>query len=349
MKKMLAASGAAFVLLAAILFVPFKVGATSTYTTIYRTWMQGSKIDSTPIGQTTAAAGSFTSLSSDLTGVGGAKCYTSNDPGSNSLSLECTTADGITPAQKFVISGPKIGGVLYGLNEIDLDATSLYWSGTAYGALQGNVTGNLTGNASGNAGTATATQNTPSVCGSGFFSTGIASNFGAICSAVSWAYVTGIPSLVNTFNGRSGTVTLQTSDVNGVGTISNNTTGNAATATALAALPSQCAAGAYATGVAASGSANCTSFPAFSGGSGYQVLQSGLILEWGETSNFDTGPVTVTFPFAFPHACLMPPQLTDNSDISITTRIWESGSCTSTGFTARNNGSGQAHYFAIGY
>jgi hypothetical protein len=44
--------------------------------------------------------------------------------------------------------------------------------------------------------------------------------------------------------------------------LSSNTTGNAATATALASLPSQCTAGNYATGIAANGNASCTSLPA---------------------------------------------------------------------------------------
>src|SRR6185312_9342030 len=43
------------------------------------------------------------------------------------------------------------------------------------------------------------------------------------------------------------------------GTISNSTTGNAGTATALAATPTQCGAGNFATGITASGNANCTS------------------------------------------------------------------------------------------
>lgn len=46
------------------------------------------------------------------------------------------------------------------------------------------------------------------------------------------------------------------------GLIAASTTGNAATATALAATPAQCMAGQFATGVAASGNANCSSAPA---------------------------------------------------------------------------------------
>ncbi len=49
-------------------------------------------------------------------------------------------------------------------------------------------------------------------------------------------------------------------------TISSNTSGNAATATALAAMPSQCSGGQFATGVTASGSANCATPTGGSGG-----------------------------------------------------------------------------------
>lgn len=49
----------------------------------------------------------------------------------------------------------------------------------------------------------------------------------------------------------SGQIVAQT------GTISNPTTGNAATATALAATPTQCGSGNFATGIAANGNANC--------------------------------------------------------------------------------------------
>jgi hypothetical protein len=64
MKKMAAAFGAAFLLLA-ILFAPiFRVGASPVYTSLYRIAVTGSLIDSTPIGATTPSTGAFTSLSS---------------------------------------------------------------------------------------------------------------------------------------------------------------------------------------------------------------------------------------------------------------------------------------------
>ncbi|MEZ2347384.1 hypothetical protein [Terriglobus sp. RCC_193] len=63
---------------------------------------------------------------------------------------------------------------------------------------------------------------------------------------------------------QSGTTTsvsaLSTSDVNAVGTISNSTSGNAATATALAAIPSQCGTNQYSKGITANGNASCSNF-----------------------------------------------------------------------------------------
>jgi len=65
----------------------------------------------------------------------------------------------------------------------------------------------------------------------------------------------GIPSSVTSFNGRTGSVTLTAADVDGVSAITNSTTGNAATATALAGTPTLCGAGQAAQGVSANGNA----------------------------------------------------------------------------------------------
>lgn len=90
----------------------------------------------------------------------------------------------------------------------------------------------------------------------------------------------------------------------------------------------------------------------FNGTSGYQTVRvNGQVIYfvWGQTANFDTGPSSVTFPITLPHGCLIQPMLTQNQDISTTTRQWESGACTTTGFSARNDGLGQAGYLVIGY
>src|SRR6185437_3245482 len=59
------------------------------------------------------------------------------------------------------------------------------------------------------------------------------------------------------FDTRTGAVTLTASDVDAIGAITNSTSGNAGTATALATTPTQCPSTQIVTGVAANGDANC--------------------------------------------------------------------------------------------
>lgn len=94
-----------------------------------------------------------------------------------------------------------------------------------------------------------------------------------------------------TGGGSSGTVT-----VNIANPIASNTTGNAATATALASSPSQCGANNFSTGIAASGNANCTQPSANNlsngvNGTGTVVLSTGNAA--GFTGNLN-GDVTGT-------------------------------------------------------
>lgn len=74
-----------------------------------------------------------------------------------------------------------------------------------------------------------------------------------------------------------------------------------------------------------------------------------IIFKWGVTPTFDTGPITISFSTPFPHGCLAPPQLTDNRDVSPTSRIWQSGSCTASSFLVGNDGNGSAWWVAIGW
>jgi hypothetical protein len=135
-------------------------------------------------------------------------------------------------------------------------------------------------NTTGNATTATALASAPSQCGANNFSTGVAASGNANCAQ---------PSAANLSNGTtgSGAAVLATSpalvtpnlgtpsainlaNATGAPTWNQSTTGNAATATALAAAPSQCGANNFSMGVAASGSANCAQ-PGFSNLSGTAV------------------------------------------------------------------------------
>jgi hypothetical protein len=105
----------------------------------------------------------------------------------------------------------------------------------------------LTSSTSGNAATATALASTPSQCSAGQYSTGVTAAGTANCATVQYSNLGGsVPTWNQSTSGNANTATT--------------TTGNAATATALAATPSQCPAGQYATGVTASGTANCAVF-----------------------------------------------------------------------------------------
>jgi hypothetical protein len=76
------------------------------------------------------------------------------------------------------------------------------WSkgGTMTGALTdtfgfvGPLTGNVTGNVSGNAGTASASNHTPTQCGSGLYSQGDTPSWAANCAQVLWSQLGSIPS-----------------------------------------------------------------------------------------------------------------------------------------------------------
>jgi hypothetical protein len=72
MKKMLAASGAAFLLLAVVLFAPIvKVHGSTTPTNLFSILITGSDIESTTIGATSPSTGAFTSLSSSSGALNG--------------------------------------------------------------------------------------------------------------------------------------------------------------------------------------------------------------------------------------------------------------------------------------
>jgi hypothetical protein len=90
------------------------------------------------------------------------------------------------------------------------------------------------------------------------------------CGSVSggtgtWTQFGSSSSGVTSFNTRTGAVTLTAADVNGVGAITNSTTGNAATATALAATPSACPANQATVAISANGTPTCATIPTLAG------------------------------------------------------------------------------------
>src|ERR1700733_1056380 len=72
-------------------------------------------------------------------------------------------------------------------------------------------------------------------------------------------------------------------------------------------------------------------FLAVAPSSGFIQLAGGLIIQWGTTPTFDTGPEAVTFPLTFPNACWQV-IICDNNGSS-SRRIFSSGSISTSGFS----------------
>jgi hypothetical protein len=123
-----------------------------------------------------------------------------------------------------------------------------------------------------------------------------------------------VPGLFSTVNATVGYL-INGAAPNGQAICGNGTVGaysascaiNAATATALAATPSQCGTNQFSTGVTANGNANCTPIagtPRACNSNGcYRVNSDGTIEEWGTvtaaTSSETVQTVSFSFPFAF--------------------------------------------------
>lgn len=162
--------------------------------------------------------------------------------------------------------------------------------GTPSAVVLTNATGTA---ASLTAGLATALGTTPSQCSGNNWSTGIAANGNANCAQPAYSNISGTPTiyyqtmqsntaaqtqrsnlnfstnfaLADSAGSNSTTVDLAT-------TITANTSGNAATATALAAAPGNCSAGFAPQGIAASGGAqSCTQYMPY--GTANQAIISG--------------------------------------------------------------------------
>ena len=82
--------------------------------------------------------------------------------------------------------------------------------------------------------------------------------------------------------------------------------------------------------------------------SGYQKLPSGLVIQWGKTTDAQYG--SVTFPISFPNSCfnvLISPKESQNAvsyslTITTSTFTWGSNAYTTSGWPAKA-------WFAIGY
>lgn len=216
----------------------------------------------------------FTANPSNATNPGGWIFYAATNQ-----ALDIFGSGGICP-NCYVVSTP-LGISVFPSSSISVVTGVISFNGRSGAvsllASDVNSVGNITNSTSGNAATATALAALPTPCSSGNYFLGILANgnstgctplpFGSLTTlgtsgvATLIAGVLNIPNYgagasgVTSFNTRTGAVTLSTADVNAVGTITNSTSGNAATATALAGTPTLCSTGNAPTGVLANGNA----------------------------------------------------------------------------------------------
>lgn len=149
------------------------------------------------------------------------------------------------------------------ISQFDLLTTPLTvpYGGTGAATITGLVLGNGASAFSAYAGSA---------CAANTFSASISGSGALTCSAVPYAATTGVaPAFVSgtqnyfwaTPNGSSGVPSLRAIVAADIPTLNQNTSGNAATATALAADPADCAANTFANAINASGTLTCTAVP----------------------------------------------------------------------------------------
>lgn len=216
---------------------------------------------------TALQAASASDIYNLFSGTPSSTCYLS---GSGACSVPSGSGTGLTSVGLSAPSFLTVTG-----NPLTANGTlALSYSGTALPIANGG-TGNTTGNAATATSIAGGTANQiPYQTGAGATSFFSASNYGvqtyggtgvptsiAGAAGVLQGSVSAVPAFTTTptltgtnfsnipYSALSGTPT----------TWNQSTTGNAATATALATTPTQCTGGQYATGIAASGNANCGS------------------------------------------------------------------------------------------
>jgi hypothetical protein len=161
----------------------------------------------------------------------------------------------------------------------------------------------ITGAYTGNAATATALAANPTDCSANQFSNAIAANGNLTCAAAVTAnagashnFLTSLtaggvfsyarPSAAdlsdtatagNYLRGNGTSFVSASINAGDVPTLNQSTSGNAASATALAAVPAQCGTNVPATGIAANGNANCTATPVLGAATATSLLATGIV------------------------------------------------------------------------
>ena len=349
------------VIVAAFIGILAVAATASSYVIVGGEHVLNSLVDSTPIGTSSPSTGAFTALSTSGNASIGGNVAAGNVQATGYLTASAPQQ----PGGNF--QGATVGWNLNtGFGETDFINThpssiggGWYWYGSTTKSngsflaakMDEGGTLTLTNNLNASAISSSTLSSATVTAGAGGFHTsaqsvlaGLTLNGGISTAGPNMLTGTTSTNHINVVNSAQGDGQVVASLFNGP------LNGNASTASSLQNAGSVCggATGGYAYGVDRSGNALCGQNGHSFGTNGYQYLPDGLILEWGVTQSFDTGPVSVSFPLAFPNSC-MNVQITQNADAGTTLRSWGSENISNSGFYAINDGSGAGRWFAIGW
>lgn len=145
----------------------------------------------------------------------------------------------------------------------------------------------ISGSINGNAATATALASNPTDCGSNVYATAIDASGNLTCSSITNASTTATPlATAGTIVSRDGQNNFAVTTITAT-TVTASLTGNASTATALAADPADCSANTYATAINASGTLSCSAVSAASGLTGQVAIANGGTGQASATAGFN--------------------------------------------------------------
>jgi hypothetical protein len=234
----------------------------------------------------------------------------------------------------------------YGIAPVTLTASDVTLTAAQYGKPIIRLSGTLTANVN---------LNFPAIVGQWLVVNNCSGAFSVTCKTLAGSGVIAPPSSPSKIYGDATNVYMSNASTAAITSLTGDVTASgpgSATATLAA---SGVAPGSYSgANITVDSKGRVTyassSTPPFTGTSGHQILNSGLILQWGSTGSLpDSSQVLVNFPISFPNA-VFSICASMNNNIGSNIRTIQCVPNSTAGFYIMANGSSaSASWFAIGY